>query len=89
MRAVRLEAKQRLKATRLEALPKFLYQPTEQEVMQNKAYPQLVKMSERLVESIGKLKVKLASYDALERPVVRRLLTEETGINFNDLSKGI
>jgi hypothetical protein len=89
MAAIKINAKQRLLATKLEALPKFMYMPTEQEVMQNKAYPQLLRMAEKLTNDIRKFKTKMVSYDALERPIVRRLLSEETGINFNDLSKGI
>lgn len=72
-----LQAKQRLLA-----LPKFMYEPTEQEVRAKKEYKQLVKLCEQLVQMQNKIKIKLGAYDLIERPIAKALLTEETGSGF-------
>jgi hypothetical protein len=64
------------------ALPKFMYEPTEQEVRDHKAYPQCVKLAEQLVQLQNKLKVKLMAYDMIERKTAKALITEETGLTF-------
>lgn len=59
--------------------------PTEAEVKSKPQYQQLVIIANRLIDVQGKLKAKLASLDAYERPIMRKLVTEETGLDFSTL----
>jgi hypothetical protein len=59
--------------------------PTEAEVKAMPQYKQLVTLANQLVGVQGRLKAKLASLDAYERPVMRQLVTDETGLDFSTL----
>lgn len=58
---------------------------TEAEVKSKPQYQQLVTIANRLIDVQGKLKAKLASLDAYERHIMRKLVTEETGLDFSTL----
>lgn len=73
--------------TQIEALTRLRFDPspTEAEVRSKPQYQQLVAMASKLVAAQGKLKAKLASLDAYERPIMRKLVAEETGLDFSTL----
>lgn len=70
-----IEAKQRLLVTA----------PSESEVKANPAFKQVMSIATRMVQVQHSLKSKLARFDAMERPIVRRLVAEETGLDFSAL----
>ena len=74
---MKIEAKQRLLA-----LPKFMYEQTEQEVREHKAYRKCEALANKLVELQRKMKSQLIAFDLDERKIAKRLLTEETGLTF-------
>jgi hypothetical protein len=73
---MQLQAKQRLTA-----LPKFMYEPTEQEVQDHKSYKKAVALAEKMFAMQQKMKLLMVSFDLKQRPIAQELIFEETGYN--------
>ena len=59
--------------------------PTEDEVKAMPEYKQLIKLAENLVDLRHKMKVQLARLDLNERPIMKDLVSLETGLDFDTI----
>jgi hypothetical protein len=73
---MRLEAKQRLRASELE-----------EEVRTHRNFSQVMKLAESLLNAQHKLKAKAMRFDSQQRKVLATILQEEVGVDVKSLLK--